>query len=819
MSDFLYKFYLNDKELKVQDGFVYNEKATEELDSLTIVVPFTPKLNINPYDFARIDFEQGGGWYFVVDTYNEETCDFDNELYNYTIHLISETVLLDKVRLPNRKFTPLNNRSVLWQCEELIKYANKRFKNRFTFSNAFRIKFDGIKGVEKQFNKPTCREALNELVRIDDCIIKVSNGVIDYVKLDAKGYPIDTSKIFLNNDSQNANEYASILRMDAENCQSESSNVYVEFLNLRTDNSPILTEENLSLITQHPIDQVSELIAYVPYTSGDIEYVKGFNITNRIVEKEIYDLLRIGNFTSPNEEKKIYNMYYVRHSNKIEGLNYSEKILNLFDGKMALEMIIDQAFLSNNVNYSKIDYISIRFTITYKSTEAVSFIKEKEKKYNTPIELTDNQIDNYINLDLFGKSEQEKVNRLGNKYKIITGIYNNISEVPRLFNNIDDFILAEREIVFYNDYFQFKGTLYQNYIFENMFYGVNAKRRSYAIESGDKAVLRQEIVYRKLIFSSDYLYDSDVSNIARHLLMQIAGNTIPAVPDADGFGGEETMKLLSGRRMMTTKITSMFSDRTNSNIYRLTPYCSICDNALLVNLRWYDNYSVGMHQVGNVFESLRIGGIAQDYCRYVDNNGELVGLNIRLYDWETIKLNDTKYDFIDATKTLPLVRPQYESFFYDSKNLADSFYLSINKDSQEIPNITIQYEIKGNDNIIITDNMIEAMLLNYKYLGINFNSLFVAYSTSETYDKDAKTMVSSSVIITDGSVEIDYTDLKNYLLNNVAFNKIKLYNNNVSMVEWKSWALVSNSGKLYMAVNRVNGVLPTTIYLNEEEEN
>ena len=809
------RFYLNGVEKTIQDAPVYKECGNEELDSMTIVIPFSPRLEIKPYDYARFEIDDLK-LYFVVDTYNEETCDFDDELFNYTIHLISETSLLDKVRLPNRKFTPRANRSVLWQCNEILKYANKNHNGRFSFSQEFINKFNNIIGVEKQFNKPTCREALNELVRIDNCIIKVANGLIDYVKLDTKGNSIDLSKLFLSNDSQNANDYASILRIDADNCQSPSDSIFTELLTLKSINQPVLNGDNMSLMTQHPIDEVSKFFAYIYYKYEGVDRVNRVDLVDSIVEKEIYDLLKVGTLATSQEERKLLNLYYTRHTNQIEGLTYNEDILG-FDGKSALEMILERKMLANSINFSSIDYIKTIFTITYKSTESISFLKEKEQNYNKGIELTDNQIDNFINLDLFGKAEQEKVNRLGNKYKIITGLYNNFNDVPKVFDYIDDFILAERETVLHNDYYQFKGVLYQNYIQENMFYGVNAKRRSYEIESGSKAVTRQEIIYKKLVFSKN---QSSTTPIARHLLMQVAGNNLPAYADEDGFGGVETLNDISSRRILSSKIKSVFSDSSESDIYRLAPFCSSNDKALLVNLRWYDNYSVGMYLSGNKLSLDNIGGMAQDFCKYVDDNGELIRFKIDLFDKQDIRITSTSYEFFEATKSLPLVKPEYEEYFYQRKNIADNIIFNFVKDSQEIPNITIQYEIKGSDNIIVTSNMINALLKRYNSQDLNWTYLYVAYSTSEKYSKDDKVMKDSAIKITDGSVEIDYTDLKKYLINDISFNRIKLYNNNIDTSNWKSWALVDNEGNLYLAVNREDNAsyIPMAIYLNKEVE-
>jgi hypothetical protein len=97
VEELMTKLKINGIEYDLNDGFIINKKYNEELDSATITIPFSDKLNLSPFDFVEIEDERFGTSYFLVDTWVETTVSFNPLKYNYDINLISETIKLQRI--------------------------------------------------------------------------------------------------------------------------------------------------------------------------------------------------------------------------------------------------------------------------------------------------------------------------------------------------------------------------------------------------------------------------------------------------------------------------------------------------------------------------------------------------------------------------------------------------------------------------------------------------------------------------------------------------------------------------------------------------
>lgn len=99
-------------EYNVVNGSEFHEEYNETLDSGTIVlsqVPLSMRLRkISPYVFARV-FDKSGNTgldkVFLVDNFNEKEDNITEHIYSYTVKLMSETKILEKIQCPNRTIT------------------------------------------------------------------------------------------------------------------------------------------------------------------------------------------------------------------------------------------------------------------------------------------------------------------------------------------------------------------------------------------------------------------------------------------------------------------------------------------------------------------------------------------------------------------------------------------------------------------------------------------------------------------------------------------------------------------------------------------
>jgi len=100
------------KEYPVVNGSIFNEEYNETLDSATIVLSQVAKedrlSNIKPYDYVRVYDKSGNTGFdklYLVDNFNEQENNIKEHIFGYTINLMSETKILEKIQCPNLVIT------------------------------------------------------------------------------------------------------------------------------------------------------------------------------------------------------------------------------------------------------------------------------------------------------------------------------------------------------------------------------------------------------------------------------------------------------------------------------------------------------------------------------------------------------------------------------------------------------------------------------------------------------------------------------------------------------------------------------------------
>lgn len=101
----------NFKKYEVVTGSVFNDVYNEELDSASIVLAHigleNRLVNLKQYDFVRVFDERGGlDKVYLVDSFNErEDRITEPRMFSYTIKLMSQTKLLEKIQCPSLTIT------------------------------------------------------------------------------------------------------------------------------------------------------------------------------------------------------------------------------------------------------------------------------------------------------------------------------------------------------------------------------------------------------------------------------------------------------------------------------------------------------------------------------------------------------------------------------------------------------------------------------------------------------------------------------------------------------------------------------------------
>ena len=164
----------DDEEYEVMDGAVITENLSENLDSLTVVIPqLSGGLTIEPYDMIQIIDNEGNETYWLVADSNKNYVSFQpNEKFNYTIDLMSFAKWFETIQLPNMAITNIGqNRTIKSYVERVVnRYLIPSLKKSVYDDEAPSEVYVNLNGIpndvvcpEYTFQSPTLREYLDAL--------------------------------------------------------------------------------------------------------------------------------------------------------------------------------------------------------------------------------------------------------------------------------------------------------------------------------------------------------------------------------------------------------------------------------------------------------------------------------------------------------------------------------------------------------------------------------------------------------------------------------------------------------------------------------
>ena len=98
---------LNGSSVNYKQGILLHEKLTEDLDTGLLIIPQVTSLTVEPLDQVRIiDAIVSLSKYMLVSDIKRKTSRFTaTKKYNYELGLISPTIQLQRIVLPNRTVT------------------------------------------------------------------------------------------------------------------------------------------------------------------------------------------------------------------------------------------------------------------------------------------------------------------------------------------------------------------------------------------------------------------------------------------------------------------------------------------------------------------------------------------------------------------------------------------------------------------------------------------------------------------------------------------------------------------------------------------
>ena len=376
-------------------GSVFKEELNETLDSGSIIISNVEpsrKLELEPYQYVYIyDTESDFEKYFLVDNFVENYVNLDTPYYEYTIALMSETKLLEKIQLPNRTIrNPLNapqlkvNELIGQFCKLYIPSVKYFNKNSNTWSYHQIINYQSVVDVnsifnvdcpDMEFNHPTLRQVLTSLMQVVGCLPRVINHKLTYINLRTKPteFIIPSDRKYIVSTSNSSDSYNTSIQTLGENIVGENNIVKNETLGFRdVENVFLKHTENLKLTTEFPIKEVKSLKMNVPvnfYFGMGVIHLGDTFISNNFV----YD----NNLTKTKIGFEIY---------------YSSDLGNDIQLRYCFEKV---SYLNNN--FGKVIYQVLTRSEIYEETATKSIVNESYVYSNT---LKDNQDYNLIVIEL-----------------------------------------------------------------------------------------------------------------------------------------------------------------------------------------------------------------------------------------------------------------------------------------------------------------------------------------------------------------------------------------------------------------------------------
>lgn len=287
------------KAYDVLPGATFTETYNEELDSGSIIITHIKDrmVGLAPYDWVRIASEDGRVLKtMLVDDFSETRPNIYEPYYEYTINLMSETKLLEKVQLPNRQWLheygeegmPIRQ-AIYEACAFCVPKA--KFKTDDGWQYKWIIDFSDFVDPDSEayakfskpmadisLSQPTLRQALSAMMTQVGCIPTVVDGKLSYLDMRAEPKELEVAgNTFAQTQTSNASDsYVTELVCQGDSILDSGNACVSETLGFRDRNKAFLKQtENLYLETRYPIYRVNSLVmhAWMKSTLGVYLYI------------------------------------------------------------------------------------------------------------------------------------------------------------------------------------------------------------------------------------------------------------------------------------------------------------------------------------------------------------------------------------------------------------------------------------------------------------------------------------------------------------------------------------------------------------------
>ena len=626
---------------------------------------------------------------------------------------------------------------------------------------------------EMQWNTPTLREVLNDLMMVADCIPTIVNGTLDFMDLTTinnKDWTNDTTHLNYVTKSKSSEDYVSELQVKLENVtnQTEQANNVVtkaEWINFSPEGNEVaLKNDNMVLKTQYPIYNLKSLTIFFVgdkdsdevWTAQDlVELGVVCEYQEWITKKVLYNEQQPSTVQEMAESQN-WSVYYTRNTNEIRNWSHKNKfwwqdffLYNVLAAKVSL--------YKNNDGGNFSQWYGILFKVEYETLEGCLFRASKAEYPEHERVIIDNQTNSMVDSYNQGFLEYQKANRLGNEQLQINARFlsSEIANIMKIGDTYDDCVIYQCQYQYFKNHIEVNALATKNYILQNYFTGVKSKIRSWAIEDASKACNRHELQKFYCELSYDEHYDVDLDNFDNY-----DNITSYFCSPLDNYDAAPIKYLF----VRTTANPGTGNEwYPSSGYYNLDLISRIVGNSMIFTYGFLDNYWAGQaldtdiieyedfvdYASGKIDEQELIQGqgFPLKMLAYTDSNGEAITFTSRfsegiicspiygdMVDGEVINHNLQYTELEKNNRFLYNVwqKPQVQKeSIEDERFMTSSKYY---KDSQETINVSTQFEFCSDTrDISISKNFIQRQQAISIY-GNSVSTLQISAYTKSAYN-------------------------------------------------------------------------------------
>ena len=759
----------------VSNGNIYYQiEITDENNEIVHKTSFNSSLAGNAHNITLPEY----GRYTVVYTWHCDYSDFFGSFaYNITIKYIYKIT-------SSKLYAPLQK----WNCKDVVnrtlRLAEPLFGSqtpRFTLDDEWATKLEKILAPEFSMTSANLREQLKQVGGFAHAEPRLKD--FETVTFDKYG---DNEEITIKEPyiSQgfggNINDYAVQIDTYAENLVNASSEIAIVepfaggYRSLRTEEVNVrVNDQNGVIQTSFPIYAVKEV---------KVKTEDGFvDITKYVFESTLYNT-QLSSFKGGYPYSKAYGLYYTIGEKNIKGLFFKAPAVV---GQAYANYAIVNILKREGVDNPSTDYPQYKFVVSYLPIYNTRFRHGKGYIEGAPSQYTQvyNQTENLIETKYYGENIKGVAAKMGNAELTRTYFFDKYADIPQLGKNlkIGDELYKITAIDTTISGGRCKTTLSLSKHYNNIspYVGINSIRR-FSEVSERQAYARQIVLPTYCVISRKTL-DSSQDSIS-----------LP-------YGNEALRQIFEPttqpKEMTLARVTHVSkSGEAKGDTMLLPVVSSAFGNCATFTFGFEDNYSAG--QSVKYLDESGVSGYWQADVPYADFYGNIEALDIILYAKAEMWTEDSAFE----------IPEQKGGYGFETIGFQTEEPYIIEKDSREIPQITMSLEFKTTErDIIIGSGLAKRLpfikqsdLTNAKVYTIPANSNFVVGEFDNVIDVDLDNLVEKGVL-------------------NSAVLLLGIDNNQLVVTIWglegdKGWLIVTPRQKVERDVTNRDGTTDTETY-------